>query len=168
MLTPTIPALSGAGIEPRRHGLMAFVVEAEPVDDGAIGGEAKEPRARIACLRQRRDRADLDEAEARGEHRVGHFGVLVEARRKADRIRKGKPKHVHREAGIGLRDRRSSKPLRRRRDRQPVRPLRIEQAQHSRGAIGKAHAISSGKMCAPPAASGSACTPRTAEIGSAP
>ena len=42
---------------------------------------------RIARLRPRRDRPDLDEAEAEPEHLLGHLGVLVEPRREPDRRR---------------------------------------------------------------------------------
>ena len=56
---------------------------------------SEQPRTRIARLRQRRDRADLDEAEAEMKKRVGNLGVLVEARRKADRIGEVQPEGPH-------------------------------------------------------------------------
>ena len=49
-------------------------------------GRRKTRGARVAGLRPRRHRADLDEAEAEGEQRVGHLAVLVEAGGDADRI----------------------------------------------------------------------------------
>ena len=53
-----------------------------------VGTEPKDPRPRIAGLRLRRDRADLGKAEAQTKQRIWHFGMLVEARRNADRIGK--------------------------------------------------------------------------------
>ena len=70
MLTPTMPARPFAPVEPVERRLVALVVEAEPIDERAVGGSRKSRGARIARLRQRRHRADLDEAEAEAEHRV--------------------------------------------------------------------------------------------------
>ncbi len=58
----------------------ALRIKAEPVDHAAIGIEPEHPRPRIAGLRQRRDGADFDKAEAEAQQRIGHLGVLVEAR----------------------------------------------------------------------------------------
>ena len=66
---------------------MAAVVEAEPVDDGAVARQPEDARARIAELRQRRYGADLGEAAAQRKHGVGHARVLVEAGGDADRVR---------------------------------------------------------------------------------
>src|SRR3546814_2814410 len=55
----------------------------------AILDQPEQPRTRIALLRQRGQRADLDEAEAEVRHRVRDAGVLVETRRDADGIGKG-------------------------------------------------------------------------------
>ncbi len=44
-------------------GLGAGVGKAHPVDEGAVGRRAGHARPVVAGLRQRRDRADLDEAE---------------------------------------------------------------------------------------------------------
>ncbi len=74
-----------------QHGIGALRIKAEPIDHAVIGIEPKQPRPRIAGLRQRRDGADFDEAEADAQQRVRHFGVLVEARRDADRIGKLSP-----------------------------------------------------------------------------
>src|SRR3546814_5423688 len=55
----------------------------------SILDQPEQPRTRIALLRQRGQRADLDEAEAEVRHRVRDAGVLVETRRDADGIGKG-------------------------------------------------------------------------------
>ena len=73
---------------------MAVVVESEPVDQRALGSEAEQPRARIAGLRQRRDGADLGEAEAHAEHGRAHARVLVEACGDAERIGKRQAKRL--------------------------------------------------------------------------
>jgi hypothetical protein len=52
----------------------------------AILRQPEQARTRIARLRPRRDAADLDQAETDIEQRVRYLGVLVEARREADRI----------------------------------------------------------------------------------
>src|SRR4029078_8724707 len=60
--------------------------EAEPVDDGVVRCRAKQARGPIAALRARRQRADLDEAEAESKKLARHPCVLIEARRHAERI----------------------------------------------------------------------------------
>ena len=89
---PTMPPACAARRKARRDGLDALAVEAEPVDHRLVGIEAKQARPRIARLRLRRHAAGLDEAEAEPEQRIDHFGILVEAGRKADRIGKLRPK----------------------------------------------------------------------------
>ena len=91
-----MPPRFGARREPRQHNSRALAVEAEPVDHGLVGFEAKQPRARIARLRQWRHRADFDKAEAETQQRVRHLGVLVEARRDPDRIGEIEPERSHR------------------------------------------------------------------------
>ena len=44
--------------------LVAFIVEAEAVDDAFVGAQAEDARLRIAGLGERRDRTDLGETEA--------------------------------------------------------------------------------------------------------
>ncbi len=95
-----MPPAFGARGEPAQHGVGAFAVEAEPVDHALVGMEPEQARARIAGLRQRRHRADLDEAEAEPQQRVGHLGMLVEARRHADRIGEIEAEGTHREPRI--------------------------------------------------------------------
>src|SRR5690606_17533198 len=48
--------------------------------------QAEQARGRVAWLRPRRDRADLDEAEAQPEQRVDVGAVLVQARGQAHRV----------------------------------------------------------------------------------
>ena len=84
-------ALAAARPKPRRHRRQALAVEAEAVDERLVLDQAEEPRRRIAGLRPRRHRADLDEAEAEAQHRVGHLGMLVEAGGEPDRVGKLAP-----------------------------------------------------------------------------
>jgi hypothetical protein len=58
---------------------------------------ASRRKTRIAGLRLWRDGADLDEAEAQTQQRIGHLGVFVEARRHANRISKVEPEGADRE-----------------------------------------------------------------------
>ena len=71
--------------EPLRGRLGAAVVEAHPVDDGAVGDEPEQARPRIAVLRDRRDRAHLDVPEAERVEPAGGAHVLVEPGRDAER-----------------------------------------------------------------------------------
>ena len=86
--------------QPRKRRLLSLIVEAEPVDDGAVHDRAEHAGLRIAALRARRQRADLDEAEAHGEKLARHARVLVEARRHAERIGKIETEQALREALI--------------------------------------------------------------------
>ena len=70
----------------------AVVVEAEAVDHRLVLGQAEHARLRIARLRPRRDRADLDEAEAQRQQRVDVRAVLVQAGGQADRVGNVRPK----------------------------------------------------------------------------
>ena len=56
------------------------VVEAHPVDHGAVGDEPEQPRPRVAVLRDRRDRAHLDVPEPERVQPLRAADVLVEAR----------------------------------------------------------------------------------------
>ena len=55
--------------------------------------QAEHARLRVAGLRARRHRADLDEAEAERGQRVDVFAVLVEPGGQADGVGKVKPHH---------------------------------------------------------------------------
>ncbi len=73
------------------EGGQPLVVEAEPVDERAGGGQAEHARLRVARLRQRRHRADLDEAEAHRAQAVDGAAVLVEPGGEADAVREAQP-----------------------------------------------------------------------------
>jgi len=163
------PARIRAREKPPRHGCDAFAVEPEAVDHGAVGGQAKQARARIARLRQRRHAADLDEAEAESQKLVGHLGMLVKAGRDPDRIGEREAEGVYGEllvVGRGTRQRRTPE----RGERQRVRGLGIERAQERREEPieQRDHGASSGKTWRPSAPSGSGLTETTADIGSTP
>ena len=65
-------------LQPIERARLPAIVESHPVDDRAVLGEPEQPRLRIALLRARRDRSDLDESEAEAEHLLGDFRVFVE------------------------------------------------------------------------------------------
>ena len=145
-------AVIGARGEPAQHGFGAVIVEAHAVDHGFVALEPEQPRPRIAALRLRRHRADLDEAEAEPQQRVRHLGILVEARGHADRIGKVEAEGAHRELGI------VSAQLDRRQefqavDREAMRILGIDPAQQRQreGVEGADHGFSSGMSCEPSA-----------------
>src|SRR3569623_798447 len=111
----------------QRH-LGAGAVEPHAVDDARVLFETDLPRPRIARLRQWRDRADLDEAEAEPQQRVRHLGVLVETRRHPDRVWKVEPEGTAREyqtVRLRARHRKAAQAL----DGKPMRIFRIELAQ---------------------------------------
>jgi hypothetical protein len=81
------------------------VVEAEPVDQRVGVGQTPHSRLRVARLRQRRHRADLDEAEAERAEAVDAATVLVETGRQADAIREPQSGHRHRIIDARLADR---------------------------------------------------------------
>ena len=138
-------AMMGARSEPAQHGFGAVIVEAQAVDHGFIALQAKQPRPRIAALRLRRHGADFDKAETEPQQRVGHLGVLVEARSHADRIGKVQAEGAHRQlvvVGARLDRRQQPQAL----DRHAMRVLRIEPAQQRqrKGVEGADHGMSSG------------------------
>lgn len=59
------------------EGLQAVIVEAHPVDERAVGGQAKEARARVAGLWPGRYGAYFDEAEAQSRQCPDVFSVFV-------------------------------------------------------------------------------------------
>ena len=63
--------------------------------------QAEEARPRIARLRTRRDRPDLEEAEAERGERIDVLAVLVEPGGEPDRVRELEPHRLDREPGQG-------------------------------------------------------------------
>ncbi len=140
---------------------MALIVEAIAIDDGAVLDESKGAGTRIAGLRARRQRADFDEAEPETEHRVGDFGIFVEAGRKADRIGKVETEGVDRETRI-IRRRRPTGQQFQRGDRRMVRRFSVEQTQKRRcDREGVRHLRRPEKSCRPSAPRGSGSTRAT-------
>ena len=86
--------------EAAAHDVEPFAVEAEAVDDGAVGAETEHARAWVATLRLRHDAADLNEAEAQAEQRVGHLRALVESCRQSDRVGEPTAEGINREPRI--------------------------------------------------------------------
>jgi hypothetical protein len=76
------------------------VVEAHPVDQRPVGGQADQPRLRITGLRLRRHGAYLDEREAKSTEGANADGVLVEARRQTQRARQLPAERVDPKDGI--------------------------------------------------------------------
>ena len=106
MLTPSTgpgPVAAGAPplLQPPGDHLGPVVVEAHPVDHGAVGGEPEQPRLRVAGLRLAGHGADLDVAEAQRGQAVDPLGVLVEAGGEAERVREGQPQRRHRGSRAG-------------------------------------------------------------------
>jgi hypothetical protein len=81
-------ALAAARIQPAGHSGSAIVIEAHAVDHRLVFHQAEQARARIAFLWPRRHCPHFHKAKALGQHLVGHFGILVKPRRKAQRIGK--------------------------------------------------------------------------------
>jgi hypothetical protein len=159
------------GAQPGGHHREPFAVEAVAVDHGAVRREAEHPRLRVARLRPRHDPADLDEAEAEAEQRVGHTGALVEAGREANRIWEAAAEQVDREAGI-VRAPAAGRQQGERPQRQVMGALGIEAVEQrpdqGKGDVDHAGRSPAGKTWRPSAPRGSASTERTASSGSAP
>src|SRR3546814_14802180 len=85
------------------------VCSSDLVDDGAVLRQAEDARARIARLRARRHRADLDEAEAEAQHGGHDLRVLVEAGGEAERIAEGEAPERAGQDGIRSDERRVGK-----------------------------------------------------------
>ena len=83
----------------------ADVVEAHPVDDGAIGDQAEQPRSRVARLRLRGHRADLDVPEPEQAEAPDAAGVLVESGRDTERGRELDAERADDQPRIGSRER---------------------------------------------------------------
>src|SRR6202020_672492 len=61
----------------RMRRVIALIVEAQAIDQSLLARQSEQAWTRIAGLRQRGQRADLDETEAQAQQPVGDFGVLV-------------------------------------------------------------------------------------------
>ncbi len=141
MLTPTMPGRRAPREQALLQRLVAFIVEAETIDDGAMDRQAEDARARIAGLRQRRHRADFGKAHAEREHGVRHLAVLVETGRDADRVLEVKTEKIDAEGdGIGPVPARPEAHAERA-DRQTVRGFGIDDAGEGTDEREKIHAV---------------------------
>ena len=75
-------------LQAAERGGLAFVVEAQPVDDGIILGEAKHPGFGVSGLWARSQGAHLNKAKAAPQHGMGHLRIFVEAGCKPHGVRK--------------------------------------------------------------------------------
>jgi len=66
--------------------------------------QAEQPRPRVARLRARRHRADLDEAEAERAERIQVFGVLVQSGGEPHRVGETDAEGIHRQVRNGRRE----------------------------------------------------------------
>ena len=129
-LAPSAPR-RGRTVAIRPHeGVETGVVEAHAVDHRAASASSRNRRgSRIAGLRPRRNGAGLDEAETEPHQGADRHGVLVEARRQPDRVRKAAPS-ASTSAAPGRHSGRGGPPARgSRRQARPMRPLGIDAAQ---------------------------------------
>lgn len=78
-IDPDHAATMRTPIEAIDEGVEPLIVEAKPIDDGAIWAQSKDAGAGIALLRARRDGAAFDKTKARRKHGVWGFAILVEA-----------------------------------------------------------------------------------------
>ena len=111
-------------------GLRAGVVEAHPVDHGAVGHEAEQPRPGIARLRHGGDRADLDVPEAQNPETPDAGGLLVESGGQAERRRE--PQSERLDGERRMRTTQAAQESRQQTDdaeREVVRPLGVHPAQ---------------------------------------
>ena len=76
-----------------QEGVEAVVVETQPVDQRVGRGQPEHARLRVAGLRLRGHRADLDEAEAHRAQAVDAAAVLVQAGRQADAVGEAQAGH---------------------------------------------------------------------------
>src|SRR5690606_32550006 len=156
-------AARAARLQPFFGSRVTLIVETEAVDHRLIFGQPEDTRLGIARLRQRRDRADLGEAEAEPEQSVRHFGVLVIAGRHAERIGEVEPAQRDTKPRVTASRRRAAEAGAQREYRQSVRVFGIEgkkrpPADH----LERVHAPRSGKTWRPSAPSGRGRTHFTA------
>ena len=77
-----------------RNRRCALAVEAEAIDDRAVGRQPEQPRSWIPRLRSWRHRSDFREAEAERIPAGNRGALLVEARGQPDRIAEPQADHV--------------------------------------------------------------------------
>ena len=82
----------------------AVVVEPHPVDQRPLGREAEHPRLRVARLRPRGHRADLDEPEPEGRQPDDPLAVLVEPGRQPERAGEVQPERPHPQRRVARRE----------------------------------------------------------------
>src|SRR5215467_7227562 len=70
----------------------AGIIKTKPIDQGAIGREAKQPRLFVSALRLVGDRAHLNEAETEGRQSVSGRAIFIKAGRQPDRVPELEPK----------------------------------------------------------------------------
>ncbi len=133
----------------------------------AILVQPEQARLRIAGLRARRQRADLGESEAQMQQRVGDAGVLVEARRHAERVGKVEAEHILRQIIMVGRNGRQRQALQRE-HRHLVRALGVDgMKQGQREGIEKTHhSIIPEKSSAPSARRWRGRAKRASAVGS--
>ena len=133
--------------------------------------EPENARLRISRLRQRRHRSDLGEAEAEPEQCVRHLGVLVVARRHAERVGKVEPGDADARAArrASVSDKAAGRSSARRSTGRAPSPDRRRTAPDGRSDSSRLHPASiAGKTWRPSVPSGSGFAHLTADSGSGP
>src|SRR5690606_21968000 len=112
----------------------------------------------------RRHRADLGEAEAEPEQRIGNLAVLVISGGHAKRVGKGQSRDLNGKARVGSGSTADRQAALQRGDRKPVCSLGVEGEKQlpAKPVEDRLHASSSGKSCVPSGRSGSGLTQATA------
>jgi len=138
-------ALESACLDVLHQVVDAEIVEAHAVDDGLRRGQAKQTRLRVAWLRTRGDRADLDEAETECRQRLDVRAILVETGGQADGVGEVDAHDLYRLAGRARQQGQQAQPLREVEagQGQPVRILGIETEQ-GRSQDGIKHGVRGG------------------------
>src|SRR5208282_5596820 len=125
--------------------------------------QAEESGPRVAGLRTRRQRPDLDVAETEPQHRAGNLGVLVESGGETQRVRKLQSESGDDEPRVprpGRRDLHAE-------DGEAVRGFRRKKLDERLGELGQPHASRLPKSWRPSGSSGSGRDQSTALSGSA-
>ena len=129
---------------------MTVIVEAEPVDHRTRVGEAEDAGLRVALLRKRGHRADLDEAEPEPQRRIRDFGVLVVTRGQSQGVGEGQARDLRAEARIDRPVATRNEAALQRLHRQAMRALGVELEEERAGEpIKTAHRMLPGNTCRP-------------------